>query len=79
MHLLFFFVSDTVTILEMLRKVIAAALHNYEKKNVVCVLQINCKPLTFPLEKSCRNEQTINSFSQLKAVSTVSNMLNKTF
>ena len=32
-------------------------------KNAVCALQINCKLPPFPLEKSCWNEQTINSLS----------------
>ena len=27
--------------------------------NAVCALQIHCKLLPFPVEKSCRNEQTI--------------------
>ena len=44
-------------------------------KNAVCALQINCKQLHFPMEKSCRNKQTIiivlnvcknNSFSMEK-------------
>ena len=30
------------------------------KINAVCALQINCKLLPFPSEKSCRNEQMIN-------------------
>ena len=32
-----------------------------QSKNTACALQINCKLLPFPLEKSCRNEQMINS------------------
>ena len=34
-----------------------------QSKNAVCALLIDCKLLPFPLEKSSRNEQTINSFS----------------
>ena len=34
-------------------------------KNAVCALQINCKLFPFPLEKSCRNEQTSNSLPYL--------------
>ena len=45
-----------------------------QSKNAVCALQITYKLFNFPLEKSCRNEQTINSLSQLKAVSNISNM-----
>ena len=34
-----------------------------QSKNAVCALQINCKLLPSPLDKSYRNEQTINSLS----------------
>ena len=30
-------------------------------ENAICALQINYKVFSFPLDKSCRNEQTINS------------------
>ena len=33
-----------------------------QSKNAVCASQTNCKLLTFPLEKSCRNEQTVIFF-----------------
>ena len=35
----------------------------HKVKNAVCALQINCNLLSFLLEKSCRNEQTINFLS----------------
>ena len=42
-----------------------AFLSTPKSKNAVCALQINWKllPFPFPLEKSCRNEQTIYSLS----------------
>ena len=45
-----------------------------QSKNTVCAVQINYKLLPFPLEKSFRNEQMINSLSWLKTVSTISIM-----
>ena len=43
----------------------------HEVKTTVCALPINFKLLPFPLEKSCKNKQTITSLSKLKAVSTI--------
>ena len=34
-----------------------------QSRNAVCALKINCKLFPFPLEKSCRNKQTISSLS----------------
>ena len=34
-----------------------------QSKNAVCALLIDCKLLSFPMVKSCRNEQTVNSLS----------------
>ena len=50
-----------------------------QSKNAVFAFQINCKLLPFPLEKSYNNEQSINSLSKLKAVSTISNMCKYNF
>ena len=46
----------------------------HKLKNAVCALQITCKLLPFPLEKSCKNKQTSYSLPYLKAVSTIPNM-----
>ena len=43
-------------------------------KNTVCALQLNYKLLPSPVEKSSKNEEMIDSFSLVKAVSTISNM-----